>query len=377
MANTFLTLEGLQHYDSKLKAVAVGGGDISGRTISLKSISGEVVATIDIPQTVYELASATTQGLMSAEMYVKLDGITEGATKTEASGTNGKLTINGTEVNVYVHPTGAQLASGLYKIETDANGHVKTGAAVTKADITALGIPAQDTTYEEATQAKSGLLSAADKAKLDDITDGATFVEASATNGNVKIDGQEVKVYTHDSHTAHAAGLYKVTVDDQGHVTAATAVAKSDITGLGIPAQDTTYTEATADKAGLESAAHYTKVEGIAAGAQVNVLEKVSVNGEALTINSKGVNIDLTDYAKKSDVVNVYKFMGSVATYSALPTSGNEGGHVYNIEAADAANNINAGDNVAWNAETQSWDKLAGIFTVSGISNSEIDALFA
>ena len=48
--------------------------------------------------------------------------------------------------------------------------------------------------------------------------------------------------YTHPTHTAKSSGLYKVTVDDKGHVTAATAVAKSDITALGIPAQDTTYT---------------------------------------------------------------------------------------------------------------------------------------
>lgn len=45
--------------------------------------------------------------------------------------------------------------------------------------------------------------------------------------------------YTHPSHTAHAAGLYKVTIDALGHVTAATTVAKTDITNLGIPGSDT------------------------------------------------------------------------------------------------------------------------------------------
>ena len=49
-------------------------------------------------------------------------------------------------------------------------------------------------------------------------------------------------VYTHPSHTAKSSGLYKITVDALGHVSAATAVAKSDITALGIPAQDTVYT---------------------------------------------------------------------------------------------------------------------------------------
>ena len=40
---------------------------------------------------------------------------------------------------------------------------------------------------------------------------------------------------------AAASGLYKITTNSEGHVTAAAAVEKSDITGLGIPGSDTTY----------------------------------------------------------------------------------------------------------------------------------------
>ena len=40
----------------------------------------------------------------------KLNGIAEGATKTEASSTNGKIKINGVETKVYSHPTGAGFA---------------------------------------------------------------------------------------------------------------------------------------------------------------------------------------------------------------------------------------------------------------------------
>lgn len=43
------------------------------------------------------------------------------------------------------------------------------------------------------------------------------------------------------SGSAFANGLYKITTNDQGHVTAATAATKEDITSLGIPGQDTTY----------------------------------------------------------------------------------------------------------------------------------------
>lgn len=41
------------------------------------------------------------------------------------------------------------------------------------------------------------------------------------------------------------SGFYKVTTDKFGHVVGLTAVVKNDITGLGIPAQDTTYSNGT------------------------------------------------------------------------------------------------------------------------------------
>ena len=40
-------------------------------------------------------------------LLAKLNGIAEGATKTEASSTNGNIKINGVETKVYSHPTGA------------------------------------------------------------------------------------------------------------------------------------------------------------------------------------------------------------------------------------------------------------------------------
>lgn len=42
----------------------------------------------------------------------KLNAIAEGATKVEASTTNGKIKVNGTETTVYTHPTGSHVRSG-------------------------------------------------------------------------------------------------------------------------------------------------------------------------------------------------------------------------------------------------------------------------
>lgn len=58
-------------------------------------------------------------------------------------------------------------------------------------------------------------------------------------------------VYTHPSYTAKSNGLYRVTVDSKGHVSGTTAVSKADITALGIPSTNTTYSTGTASISGL------------------------------------------------------------------------------------------------------------------------------
>lgn len=70
-------------------------------------------------------------------------------------------------LNNYTHPSYTQQSSGFYKVTVDATGHVSAVEAVTKEDITGLGIPAQDTTYSPATSEANGLMSKEDKAKLD------------------------------------------------------------------------------------------------------------------------------------------------------------------------------------------------------------------
>ena len=54
----------------------------------------------------------------TSALLTKLNGITEGATKVEASSTNGYVKINGTETKVYAHPTGA------------GNNHLPSGGSV-------------------------------------------------------------------------------------------------------------------------------------------------------------------------------------------------------------------------------------------------------
>jgi hypothetical protein len=53
--------------------------------------------------------------------------------------------------------------------------------------------------------------------------------------------------YTHPTFTAKSSGLWKITVNSEGHVIDASAVQKSDIVNLGIPGQDTIYVHPTGD----------------------------------------------------------------------------------------------------------------------------------
>ena len=60
----------------------------------------------------------------------------------------------------------------------------------------------------------------------------ATAVASSTTNGKIKINGAETTVYSHPTYTSKTSGLYKITVDATGHVSATAAVAKADLTGI-------------------------------------------------------------------------------------------------------------------------------------------------
>lgn len=241
----------------------LSGLSVSGTTITYTKGDG-TSDTITTQDTTYEEANGSKAGLMSTAMFSKLSGI-------EANANN------------YSHPTFTQNNEGFYKIATNNQGHVITTTKVTKTDITALGIPAQDTTYpvfsgsnsglvpfvtpedsdkylksdgtwdnppnttyNVATQSSNGLMSSTDKKKLDGVAEGANK-------------------YVHPSYTQKSSGMYKITVDGSGHISDSSVVTKSDITALGIPGQDTTYTNATSSKAGLMSASDKAKLDGIPA----------------------------------------------------------------------------------------------------------------
>lgn len=110
-----------------------------------------------------------------------------------------------------------------------------------------------------------------------------------ATNDRLTITAKDT-VYTHPTYTARGAGLYKVTVNGTGHVSEVTNVVKDDIVALGIPAQDTTYNEATTSAAGLMSANDKTKLNGIADGANKTTVDSTLSSTSTNPVQNKVVN---------------------------------------------------------------------------------------
>lgn len=105
------------------------------------------------------IPSAVTESTVSGWGFTKnagtVTGVTAG-TNMSGGGTSGAVTVN------HATPSGAATkSSGFYKFSTDSQGHVNGTTAVTKADITGLGIGAQDLAPLQ-TKTYTGVYSAAD-----------------------------------------------------------------------------------------------------------------------------------------------------------------------------------------------------------------------
>lgn len=149
-----------------------------------------------------------------------------------ALGTTSSTAFRGDYGNTaYQHAAakGSAFASGLYKITTNAQGHVTAATAVTKGDITALGIPGSDTnTNTTYTLTKSGstiTLEGSDGSSSE-VTDAnttytlssfgvtATAAELNYTDGvtsniQTQLNGKAASSHTHSTASTTAAGFLR------------------------------------------------------------------------------------------------------------------------------------------------------------------------
>lgn len=200
------------------------------------------------PTTTYEVATKTTDGLMSKTDKAKLDGIATGANKTV------------TDTAVTEESSNPVSSSGIYA----AIKAVKDSIVSTVTD----AIDTVKTAIGNASASAAGLMSSADKTKLDGIATGATnvSVDADVTEGS--------------SNAASSGGVY----------TAIKAVKDSIVSTVttNIATIKTAIGNASTSVAGLMSATDKTKLDGIATGANKTLI------ANNLTTSTAGSALDAT-----------------------------------------------------------------------------------
>jgi hypothetical protein len=305
---------------------------VTGVTVGTNGHTSAVTTTtITIPSAVatpyVDAENTGSNGLLSATDKAKLDSLATdfGAKADKVTGavsgnfagldSNGNLTDSGSKAADFKTKqtavadadatTDGTAATFVDSVTQNANGEITVHKK---------GVQAAQAYVDEQNPGQAGLMSAADKAKLDGVDySGKADKVASATNGNFA--GLDANGNLTDSGFKaadfQAAGSYKTTqeivadpsADGTGITFIATASqnANGEITVTKKTVQTVeASTSGAGGQAGLMTAAQAEKLAGIATGAQVNVLEGITIANGAATAagaltpdGNKGVTITI------------------------------------------------------------------------------------
>ena len=366
MAN-YLDENGLLYFWQQLKTILAGKVD---------AVSGKGLSTNDFTN-----ADQT-----------KLNGIATGAQVNQNAFSN--VAVGGTTI-------AADSTTDTLTMVAGANVTLTPDAASDS-----VTIAAADTTYSPATTSANGLMTSAMVTKLNGIASGAevNVIDSITVNGTaatVTSKTAAISVPTATSDLTNDSGFITSADVPEGAAASTTTPAMDGTAAVGTettfargdhvhPTDSTRAPLASPTFTGTPSAptaAAGTNTTQLATtafvqtglGGKQNTLtwDTAPTSGSTNPVTSGGLFTTLgnyvttttaeSTYAKKSDITNMYKFKGSVSTVSALPSTGNTTGDVYNVEAT--------GMNYAWDG-TQ-WDSLGEIFSITSISNADIDTIMA
>ena len=162
-------------------SAAIQGIKLDGAANPLAKDANNIVT---IPNATSAGSTVETNGLMTVADKTKLDSVVSGATKVEASETNGKIKINGTDTAIITGTSGnfvqfgsngeivdLGLSSGNFATSGHEHGYITSGGAITAAGV---AIATGDTLV---------IADASDSSLVKKTS--ITFDTASATSGNV------------------------------------------------------------------------------------------------------------------------------------------------------------------------------------------------
>lgn len=269
-----------------------GGTVTANSTNTAVSLTSDVITITadDTNKTIkFNVPAATTgaSGLMSAADKIKLNGIAAGAEVNQNAFSNVK--VGSTTVAADSKTDTLELVGSNVTLTPDAT-NAKVTIGITQANVTAaLGYtpPRQDTTYAEATQSTSGLMSAADKTKLDNLSEG----QIVGDNLNVTEDA--------DSHTI-TIGLPAATATQLGGVrvdSAMSATSTNPVQNKVIKAAIDSLNNTIGSQVASVSGENAINVATTSQNAKVTLKINTASPGDvALTQDANGLKADAPDY---------------------------------------------------------------------------------
>ena len=294
--------------------------------------------TIDSTDTTYNVVTTSTEGLMAPSDKEKLDGIAYNANNyvlPVAGSSNIGGVLSGGDITVD--------SSGMVTVNNDSHTHsagtiTSVNASAIEGVISEANLPSYvddvveyDTRSAFPSTGESGKIYVTLDTNLTYRWSGSDYVEISPsialgeTSSTAYRGDYGAAAYAHASAkgSAFSSGLYKITTNAEGHVTAATAVTKSDITALGIPASDTdtkvTQTVTTSNAsyplllAPSGQSANTTTSSYFDSGVTLNP----STNTIAANISGNAATADEADTAIKATSLSAITTAGTGAAYTA------------------------------------------------------------
>ena len=382
----YLDNNGVTYLWNKIKALfnkSLTGLKVSGRTITYTKGDG-TTGTITTQDTTYSVMKGATASADGANGLVPAPTKGNEGKFLKADGTWG-TPANTTYADMKGATTDTAGTHGLVPAPS-------AGAATRYLRSDGTWVTPPNTTYSPATQLANGLMSASDKKKLDGVATGANNYVHPTTSGNKHIpsggaSGQILR------WSADGTAVWGADKDTTYSVMKGATDSTDGVSGLvPVPTVNDAYRVLFGNGEWLElslNAFMQGTKSGIAVCITTNSGTKKVLSSYVLPLADESVSglMSVDDkskldglptnatlsrtYALKSEITNMYKYMGSVADASKLPTAGQRTGDVYNIETASKYGG--AGMNVAWNGSA--WDPLGEIFTITAITNAEIDAI--